>query len=207
MPGTTPSDICSTQQKQRLLQPWDMHSKAGFEIPVSLSNSSIPECGLGRFAVMPVAKGAVVRADPIKDVADFIAAGGVDEKETVAIKINDASDINNLVEHFSKDNPDSEAHARKMMSWFMAGVPAGRSDNGLPLTYILGHSFHINHSHNHNTHTVVEDGVLYHKAVCDIAAGEELFLNYKEYHLEQHVRTWCSQHGLVDAQNLAEGLE
>jgi len=182
-----------------------MHSEAGFKVPVFMSHSSIPDGGLGRFTLMPVAKGAVVRAEPIKDVAKFIATGGVKEQETVAIRMRDASDIDKLVAYFSKGDPDSEAHVRKMMSWFMAGVPVERTD-GLPLTYILAHSFHTNHGHNHNMHTVEENGVLFYKAVRDIAAGEELLLNYKEMGLEEHAREWCSQHGLVDVQTLAEGL-
>merc|ERR1712008_268675 len=191
--------------KQRLLQPWDMHSVAGFAIPVNMGPSSIPDVGVGRFTIMPVAKGAVVRVDPIKETADFISDGGVDEQGTVAIRIRGASAIDDLVKHFSQIDPSSEAHVQKMMSWFLAGVPVERTD-GPPLTYLLGHSFHINHGKNHNCHTVVEDGVLYHKAVRDIAAGEQLFLNYKDMGIEQHTRTWCLQHGLVDVQILAESL-
>jgi len=190
-------------EKQR--QPWDMHSEAGFAVPVCVKPSSIPDAGLGRFTLKPVAKGAVVRADKIKSVADFIADGGVHEEETVAISLPDASAIDDLVAHFSKGNPDSVAHVRKMMSWYMGGVGIERTD-GKALNYVLAHSFITNHGNNHNMRTYVENGVLFYKACRDIEAGEELLTTYHEYSLFQETKTWCTKHGLIDAQTLIENL-
>merc|ERR1712079_805808 len=75
--GVVPFEIHSGLQKQRIQQPWDMHSEEGFTVPVCLKPSSIPGAGTGRFTVTPVAEGTVVRAEPIKSVAEFISAGGV----------------------------------------------------------------------------------------------------------------------------------
>jgi len=177
----------------------------GFAIPVCVKPSSIPGAGMGRFTLVPVAHGDVVRRDPIKSVADFINDGGAYEIQIVAISVPDASAIDDLVAHFSENNPITEAHHRKMMSRDIGGVGIERTD-GQALNYVLAHSGTNNHSNNHNLRTFVENGVLVHKACRDIAAGEEMFVNHHEHCLFQDTKTWCAKHGLIDAQTLIENL-
>merc|ERR1712079_342954 len=147
----------------------------------------------------------VVRADKIKSVADFIADGGMDEKESVAISLPDASAIEDFVAHLSKGNPDSVAHIRKMMSWYIAGVGVERTD-GKPLNYVLTHSFISNHGPNHNIRSFVENGVLFNKACRDIEAGEELFTPYNEYSLFQDNKKMVCAAWLDRPRGLARNL-
>jgi len=185
--------------------PWNLHSNSGFQIPVELKQSSIPGAGLGRFAAAPVQAGDIIRADPILAVSDFIAMGGtIPGSDPLAIRLGDAHDLDSLVAFWSAVS--AEAEVRKMMSWFIAGVPKARTDTGHPLSYILTHSLHANHAFNHNYIHLVHDDVLYRKAVRNIAVGEELHMNYGNSIIEDHIKTWIFEHGLTDINTLAERI-
>merc|ERR1719284_976616 len=94
-----------------------------------------------------------------------------------------------------------------MISWFIAGVPQHRVDTSGRFAYILGHSFHTNHGKPANMHTVVDKGMLFHKALRDIDAGEELFLDYTTMSIEAFVKSWCEKNGLTDVETLANIIE
>jgi len=183
-------------------QPWVMHSDSGFGIPTEIKKSIIPEAGTGRFTMVPVKSGAVVRCDPLVSVNQYVAASSFLEN-TVAIEMKNADDIDQLVEHWRAGEADI-FKVRQMMSWFMAGVAASRSDRREGLVYVLAHSFHTNHGESANIQTVVDGGHLYHRATRDIEAGEELLLNYLVYDIEPFCKDWCAKHGLIDPQSLAE---
>jgi len=152
--------------------------------------------------------GWVIRADPIVSVADFIAGGGVKPEMTVALHLKSASDIEDLASAWSEGSAGTErATVQKMLSGLMAGVPECRTDTNSGFSYILGHPFHTNHNQPANMHTVVDKGMLFHKAIRDIDAGEELFLDYTTMNIEPFVKSWCEKNGLTDVETLAKIIE
>jgi len=182
-------------------QPWHMNSESGFGVRTEIRPSIIPEAGTGRFTLVPVKSGAVVRCDPLVSVHEYVGASRF-LQNTVAIEMKNTDDIDQLAEHWRAGEAD-QFKIRQMMSWFMAGVPASRTDRREALVYILGHSFHTNHGESPNIQTVVENGHLYHKATCDIAPQEELFLDYLIMDIEPFCKEWCDKHRLTDVQTLA----
>jgi len=185
--------------------PWNIHSFSGFRVATKIQDSLIPGAGLGRFTSVPVKSGEIVRGDPIVSVGDYVNTYSA-LKDTVAIEMKDAEDMDRMVEHWFKQGTD-QSDVRTMMSWFMAGVPSERTDRREALVYVLAHSFHTNHGHPSNIKTVVEDGNLYHRAARDIKAGEELVLDYLAMGIQPFAKEWCAKHGLVDVQTLGEEIE
>jgi len=204
----TSSAIKSPGLWRRPTLPFDLHSKAGFLIPTELKLSPIPGAGLGRFTTVPVSKGWVVRADPIVSVSKFVQAGGVNPEMTVAVDVQSESDIDELALAWTQGASDTErAKIKEYISWFLASVPEHRTDLSTGFSYILGHSFHTNHGCPANIETVVDKGMLFHKAVCDVDAGTELLLDYTQEQVQPFIKSWCDQNGLVDVGTLADMIE
>lgn len=182
-----------------------MHSNAGFAVPTEIKASSIPHAGLGRFNMEQVKSGCVVRADPLVSTQYFISNGGVSADRTVAVEILSKEDIDALVEHFVASKTTPTEKIRTMLSWFIAGVAAERTDRGRPLVYLLAHSFHTNHGDVGcvNMETTVENGILYHKAVRDIARNSELLLDYTKMDIGKFAKTWCVENDCSDVEAMA----
>eukprot|EP00927_Polykrikos_kofoidii_P024428 TRINITY_DN2221_c0_g1_i2.p1 TRINITY_DN2221_c0_g1~~TRINITY_DN2221_c0_g1_i2.p1 ORF type:complete len:258 (-),score=37.02 TRINITY_DN2221_c0_g1_i2:54-827(-) len=204
--GKQIAPLCSRAQSDaRILLPWNLHSEVGFDVPTEIKDSTIPNGGLGRFIKEFVTAGSVIRADPIISVQDFISSGGVSPSQTVAIEMLDAGDMDALVEHFAASRESSLEHIRTMISWFVAGVPAERTDRGRPLVYLLAHSFHSNHSdaEHANIETVVENGLLLQKTVRDISPDSEILLDYTTMGIEDFAKTWCAENRVSDVESMS----
>lgn len=197
--------VSSVGESRQMPLPWKFHSFSGFRVATKIEASLIPGAGLGRFTTVPVKSGEFVRCDPIVSVRDYVNVHST-LKDTVAIEMKDGEDMDGMIEHWMKQGA-SQSEVCQMMSWFMAGVPAERTDRQEALVYVLAHSFHTNHGHPSNMKTIVEDGNLYHVAARDIAAGEELVLDYLAMGIQPFAKEWCAKHGLKDVQTLGEQIE
>jgi len=207
--GKQIAPLCSkAHSDSRILLPWNLHSDVGFVVPTEIKDSLIPNGGNGRFLQEFVTSGSVIRSDPIISAQDFISSGGVSPSQTVAIEMLSAGDMDAVVEHFAASRESSLEHIRTMISWFVAGVPAERTDRGRPLVYLLAHSFHSNHSDSTsaNIETVVENGMLLQKTVRDILPGSEILLDYSTMGIEDFAKTWCAENRVSDVESMSRDV-
>lgn len=204
---TSTRQMLLSLRPQRL--PFDRHSAAGFCVPTEVKSSMIPEAGLGSFLQAPVRKGESVRAESIMSVASFEALGGVQQHSTAAVQLQSGADIDALIEFWMTGNKTDfdVADIEKWTSWFIRSVPKSRTDTNRGFSYILSHSFHANHSRPANIETMVEKGMLFHKALRDLDEGEELLLDYTDMQIEQFATKWCAKRKLVDVGTLAVDIE
>jgi len=205
------SDVQSFARKLAL--PWEQHSSAGFQRKVEIRKSSVPNGGLGRFACEPIPKGAPVRIDRVQPLEEFLAEnspGSTCPGGGIAVELRSAADIDRWCEHFAFPGAadDEVKDIELKTSWFIAGVPAARTDRGEGLSYVLAHSFHTNHNTEAvNVVTKVRDGHLIHEASQDVRPGDELFLDYTNMDLKPFVKEWCTKReGLSDVQSFARKL-
>ncbi|CAE7618420.1 unnamed protein product [Symbiodinium sp. CCMP2592] len=182
----------------RMELPWEKRSHAGFKVPVEVRSSRIPGAGLGRFVTVPVKAGTVLRSDTLINFREYLQGP---KGERAAIHLQSAEEIEALAEYFSIGNVSTEV--REKMVGFIGSIGADRAQ-GTPVSFVLTHSFHVNHGDNPNFYDFVENGVLYYKTMRDLAAGEELIVNYRAMGMPAHVKEWCSRRGLRDVQTEAE---
>ena len=202
------------------LLPFEMKSKAGFILPTEIKQSTKKGAGLGRFIQVPVKKGWVIRADPIVSVDYFLnKLGGVNLDYSVCVHLANKDDITTLEEVWTGtkalssevSKEDDSRLVREQMSWYMASIASHRTDTGTPLPCILSHSFVSNYGGNepgaNNYATFVVNGMLFHQAVRDIEAGEELFLDYADMEIPTFMSEWCLERGLIDVGTLANNID
>jgi len=190
---------------ESLLLPFDRHSTCGFFFPVELKESTV--AGIGRFAGSSIRKGQTVRADNIIPLSQFIKDGGVKETQAGAVQLTSEGDLDELVDFWLASQPDQKARVEEQVSWMVASCPKNRTDLGRGFTYILAHSFHINHSTKPNIVTDVSHGVYFHRACKDIKHGEEFFLDYMAHGMPDWTQSWCVKRNLKDGQMLCEEIE
>jgi len=197
------------------LLPWHRQSMAGFQVPTEIKTETSPEAsvipgtGWARFLKVPVRKGETIRSEQFTSVAAFEADGGVQPDKSVAIQVKSAADIESLTEFWDTSKEGSEvAEIERMTSWYLATVPPSRTDTYRSFSYILAHAFSYTCKHGRpgTVETVVEKGMLVHKAARDLDAGEELVLDYTTMCIEPFVQRWCANKGLVDVETALKPL-
>jgi len=190
---------CAGEKTEEI--PWvmDPHAQSGFLVGTDVRESSVDGAGRARFVTQAVKKGTVVRATKLMDAKLGRPAPGTTLVCTCKELLLDAM-------HFD-DVEGLPTNIEQIVNF--AGTPFN-VEEGNEATFHWTPCNYFNHSGYPNVVIALpreEKGMVHVVALRDIAAGEELFQDYREFRLPPWFLSLCDEQALTSTQALGAKLD
>jgi len=174
---------------------------AGLTVATEVRQSRIPGAGCGRFALEPVKKGALVRRLLMVDGS----ATSPPHQIGTTVLCRNAAD---LARNHQYEDASGVTNVEQMANF--GGVPHNAPDDDEAIYHLVPCNF-INHAAGSEANVIAELSELdpLHLRVValrNIAAGEELYQDYRTFKTPAWFKEWCAARGTVDVQTFAFGL-
>jgi len=165
----------------KALAPWSLERQSALKVSAEIKPSLIPNSGNGRFAKEAVKEGTVLVKNRMVSATDPDIFD-----HDVQIRMESVEEMLNLMARFKQHTGESEEVILSKFADFVHSTPNVAHGGPRKATFILGSSFHMNHSLDSNvSFAFAGDRHFYAVAIRDIAEGEEMYINYDEIELPQ----------------------
>ena len=160
----------------KVTAPWSLERESALRVSAEIKPSLIPNAGNGRFLNEAVKEGTVLMKSRIVSANDPDIFG-----HDVTIKMESVEEMLTVMERFKQHTEESEEVILSKFADFLHSVPDVAHGRPRGTAWILGASFHINHSVDSNVaFTFASNRYFYVLATRDIAEGEEAYINYEQ---------------------------
>jgi len=166
----------------------------GWTIASEIKGSSIPQAGNGRFVIDAVPAGTVVFEKKFVDIKTIHSLHQLSPNSTVAF--NDRADLEKFVSLSESEGGHSREAVLAEYEHFIWGIDG----KYVCLNYSTWTS---NHGEPGLTENVklgfdTESRIFIGVATRDIAAAEELYMNYRDFKIPEFYSAFCREHGFKD---------
>lgn len=170
-------------------------SGQGWRCATSVRQSKIAGAGNGRFAEELVKQGTCLSVKPLVRMAaiDSLVALPADR----VISFSDADDLERYINFNESEGGHSRGEVLNLFQNFVWSLDGRRA-------YLCGSTWSMNHAHEEglNVQKLERDGAIVGEALVDIAVGDELRNNYKEFDLPDFYIRYCGDNGIRDVRSL-----
>lgn len=148
-----------------------------FQFKTMIKPSTIPNAGIGRFALENIPKGSIIIKRKLITIDDITANPNLLFDKTKAIMLQSELDMYKLVIFYY-----DQCITKPSFSNIKRGLQNFTGSYDGKTVFLMTQATFVNHNTKHFNQTdFVKDGYIYAQALRDIKKNEELFIDYKTY--------------------------
>jgi len=187
----------------KVTAPWSLDRESALRVSAEIKPSLIPNAGNGRFTKQAVKQDAVVMKSRIVSAKDQDIFG-----HDVTIKMESVEEMLTVMARFKQHTAESEEVILSKFADFLHSVPDVAHGRPRTTAWILGSSFHINHSLDSNVcFTFASDRNFYVVATRDIAEGEEMYIDYEQLQVPDQFAEYLLSRGTPSINVFVDSLQ
>jgi len=187
----------------KVTAPWSLDRESALRVSAEIKPSLIPNAGNGRFTKQAVKQDAVVMKSRIVSAKDQDIFG-----HDVTIKMESVEEMLTVMARFKQHTEESEEVILSKFADFLYSVPDVAHRRPRAAAWILGSSYHINHSSldSNVCFTFASDRHFYVVATRDIAEGEEMYIDYEQLQVPDEFAQYFLSRGTSSINVFVESL-
>lgn len=161
----------------KVTPPWSLERQSALRVAAEIKPSMIPNGGNGRFTKQAVEEGTVLMKSKCVSAEDPDIFG-----HNVTIKMESVEEMVDVMTRFKQHTDESEDVILSKFADFLYSVPDVTHGRPRGHAWILGSSFHINHSSSDSNvcFTFASNRHFYVVATRDLSEGEEMYIDYEQ---------------------------